>query len=297
MAGDWMKVELTLPDKPEVHYIASVLNLDPDAVLGKLLRVWRWFNENTVDGCANLATFATVDRLASAPGFAEAMHFAGWLKQDGKTLIMPSFERHTSTSAKKRAEAAIRMHKSRVKTIDTADTCVDVAQNAQQKRNSSATKAQPEKRREEKEKREEREECATADEPFPVEDEKSEVRDSAKAELPRPLDVPAFREAWGLWERYRVDSGHGCVQPMSRLQVWHDLAKFGALKAESLVRHAIAKGWKQIHYDAKVPDIKPPPDPHRIDPVLARLRAEDAAAEKSAYQGGKTREALKREAG
>jgi hypothetical protein len=129
--------------------------------------------------------------------------------------------------------------------------------------------------------------------PEPLERKREEIF----ADLPKALNVPKFREAWGLWERYRVDSGHGCVQPMSRIQNWHDLEKFGAVKAESLVRNAIAKGWKQIHYDAKVPDIKPPPDPHRIDPVLARLRAEDAAAEKSAYQGGKTREALKREAG
>jgi hypothetical protein len=149
MAGDWLKVELTLPDKPEVHYIASVLKLDPDTVIGKLLRVWRWFNENTVDGRAHLATFATVDWLVGVVGFAEAMHFAHWLDQDGKTLTMPAFDKHTSESAKKRAESARRMNKSRGRNGD-------VALSAQQKRNSCATEAQPEKeKRREEERREE----------------------------------------------------------------------------------------------------------------------------------------------
>lgn len=40
MAGDWIKFEIGTSDKPEVRAIAHDLNIDLDAVIGKLLRVW-----------------------------------------------------------------------------------------------------------------------------------------------------------------------------------------------------------------------------------------------------------------
>ena len=33
MAGDWMKVEVALPDKPEVWAMSQTLDIDPDAVV------------------------------------------------------------------------------------------------------------------------------------------------------------------------------------------------------------------------------------------------------------------------
>jgi hypothetical protein len=108
MAGDWLKMELELSDKPEVHYNAGALNIDPDAVVGKLFRVWCWFNKHTVDGNAHGVTFALVDRCAGVTGFGEAMSFAGWLEQRDKVLHMPHFDYHTSESAKKRALTAKR---------------------------------------------------------------------------------------------------------------------------------------------------------------------------------------------
>ena len=130
MAGDWMKIELELPDKPEVHAMAGILNLDPDAVVGKLIRVWQWFDKHTTDGNALGVTFSLPDRITNVTGFAEAMLFVGWLEQKDKFLIMPKFDRHTSQSAKTRALSNKRVAKSR---------------NA-----PSVTKALPEKRREEK---------------------------------------------------------------------------------------------------------------------------------------------------
>jgi hypothetical protein len=131
VAGDWMKVELELPEKPEVHYIANALNLEPDAVVGKLFRVWAWFNKHTENGNAHGVTFALLDRLTGVTGFGEVMCFAGWLEQRDKTLHMPKFDRHTSESAKKRALTSERQ--SRFRNAD------------------SVTKTLPEKRREEKE--------------------------------------------------------------------------------------------------------------------------------------------------
>jgi hypothetical protein len=41
MAGDWIKIEISTPDKPEVAIIAECLKIDPDAVVGKLFRIWK----------------------------------------------------------------------------------------------------------------------------------------------------------------------------------------------------------------------------------------------------------------
>ena len=40
MSGDWIKIEVCLPDKPEIWAMSESLNIDPDAVTGKLIRVW-----------------------------------------------------------------------------------------------------------------------------------------------------------------------------------------------------------------------------------------------------------------
>lgn len=117
MAGDWMKIELELPDKPEVHEIAGILNIDPDAVTGKLIRVWSWFNKQTTNGNANGVTFSLLDRITCVTGFGEAMMFVGWIEQNDKVLCMPKFERHTSESAKTRALTAKRVNKKRSKNV------------------------------------------------------------------------------------------------------------------------------------------------------------------------------------
>lgn len=113
MAGDWIKMEVNLPDKPEIHSIAGMLGMEPDLVVGKLLRVWAWFDQHTEDGNANGVTLALVDRLTSVAGFGEAMQFAGWLVQRDRTLCVVNFDRHNSESAKKRALSAKRQRKFR----------------------------------------------------------------------------------------------------------------------------------------------------------------------------------------
>jgi len=134
VAGDWIKMELTLPDKPEVHYIANALKLDPDAVIGKLLRVWAWFDMHTENGNALGVTFSLVDRLTSVAGFGEAMQFAGWLEQHDKVLCMVNFDRHTSESAKKRALTAKRQRKFR--NADVTQTVTQSALPREEKRRS-----------------------------------------------------------------------------------------------------------------------------------------------------------------
>lgn len=115
MSGDWIKVELETPDKPEVQYMAGMLNLDPDMVFAKLFRVWVWFDKHTQDGHAHGVTYAFLDRVAHHPGFAEAMALSGWLRQDGHVLVLPNFDRHNGKTAKNRALANTRKQTQRTK--------------------------------------------------------------------------------------------------------------------------------------------------------------------------------------
>jgi len=136
MAGDWIKFQVDTPDKPEVLAMANRLGIDPDAVVGKLIRVWSWFDKHTVDGNANSVTFSFLDRLTCVTGFAEQMQFVGWLEQDGSILRMTNFDYHNGKSAKSRVLGKDRQDKHR---------------NSNAKSNAQiVTKSSLEKRREEK---------------------------------------------------------------------------------------------------------------------------------------------------
>ena len=70
MAGDWIKCEISTPDKPEIWEIAEAANIDPDAVFGKLFRVWAWFDQHTEKGNAPSVTKKLIDRSVGVTGFA-----------------------------------------------------------------------------------------------------------------------------------------------------------------------------------------------------------------------------------
>lgn len=109
MAGEWLKFEKATLDKPEVFAIAARLGIDPDAVVGKLMRVWSWFDTHTVDGNAAGVTTALLDRIAGATGFVSAMHESGWVVVAEDGVSLPNFDRHTGETAKKRALTAKRV--------------------------------------------------------------------------------------------------------------------------------------------------------------------------------------------
>jgi len=103
LAGDWIKITKSLPDKPEVWAIAQALDLDPDAVTGKLFRVWAWFDEQTENGNAPRVTKLLLDRQVGVTGFCDELQAVGWLVDDGNSIAVPNFDRHNSKTAKNRA--------------------------------------------------------------------------------------------------------------------------------------------------------------------------------------------------
>lgn len=110
MAGDWLKMDSSTPDKPEVLAITARMGWDdPDLTVGKLFRVWRWFDQHTVDGNAPGVTSALLDRIAGVSGFADAMRTVGWLIVTDDGLSLPKFDRHNGATAKARAQTAKRV--------------------------------------------------------------------------------------------------------------------------------------------------------------------------------------------
>jgi hypothetical protein len=139
MAGDWIKVQTCTPDKPEVHLIAERLGIDPDAVTGKLIRIWCWADQQTVDGNACSVTKTLLDRVTGVTGFAEMLLQVGWLQETLAGFCFPNFDRHNGNTAKTRASVAKRVEKHRKMPSQPKQKC-----NA-----ATVTSALPEKRREE----------------------------------------------------------------------------------------------------------------------------------------------------
>ena len=115
MAGDWIKVECCTPDKPEVYQMSERLGIAPEHVVGCLLNLWIWADQQTTDGNAPGVTRALVDRKSAVTGFADAMLLCGWLVESENGLAFPNFDRHNGKTAKSRALTAKRVSKHKQK--------------------------------------------------------------------------------------------------------------------------------------------------------------------------------------
>ena len=141
MAGDWIKLTHVTPDKPEIDRIATTLGIDHDTVLGKLVRLWIWADQQTVDGDDLTASCALIDRVVYCPGFAEAVRKSGWLKGRSDALKIHNFARHCAKSAKERATNLVRKKEQRQRENGQC-----VTEMSRSKRDKSVTRE--EKRRE-----------------------------------------------------------------------------------------------------------------------------------------------------
>ena len=109
----WIKIETSLPEKPEVIALAILLGLEEDDVVGKLVRLWRWCDAQLVDKLARHVPVVFIDRLIGCPAFSRALIQVGWLVVHSDALEFPHFERHLAQGAKKRALDAERKRAAR----------------------------------------------------------------------------------------------------------------------------------------------------------------------------------------
>lgn len=112
MAGEWLKMECDTPDKAEVMAITGALGWDDtDLTVGKLFKLWRWFDKQTVDGNAVGVTLALLDKVVGVTGFCEKMIAVNWLEVYDGGVRLPNFDCHNGVTAKARAQTAKRVAK------------------------------------------------------------------------------------------------------------------------------------------------------------------------------------------
>lgn len=114
MAGDWIKMRCALPEDPAVLLMAAELAMDSYGVIGRLHRVWSWFDQQSRNGHAPVTLISHIDTLAGVTGFVDALKKARWLTVTNDEMVIPNFDRHNGQTAKQRALATKRKQKERV---------------------------------------------------------------------------------------------------------------------------------------------------------------------------------------
>ncbi|MBP1129350.1 hypothetical protein JOE25_000893 [Serratia sp. PL17] len=232
MASSWIKVEVITPDKPEVYQLAELLELDPDAVLGKLIRLWSWADQQTIDGNADCnavsVTKSAIDRITFVRGFAEAMLRVGWLALDGEKLIFPNFERHNGNSTKKRALTNRRV-------ANLRDSQRSEAPNGN---------AQGVTKKTQKELPDEEEEEDIKDPPLPPKGNGEGQFDFNSIELPEWLSP----EIWRQWGEFCIELGKPVKTKRAAMANIKRLEEFRQQghSPDSVILHCIANDWKTL---------------------------------------------------
>ena len=230
----WIKFETATSEKPEVWAIAQALGIDADAVVGKLLRVWAWFDTQTVEGNAPSVTKALLDSKVSVSGFCQAMISVGWMIEQDGVICLPNFDRHNGKTAKNRALTSKRVAEHKA---GNAKVTQKVTKDFEKGNAASVTIALPreEKRREEK------------NNTIPPLSPKGENARFSPEQVtfPPDLDTEAFREAWTLWCRHRREIKKPLKPTMAEQQL-NQFVEWGEARSIAAIRHTIARGWQGI---------------------------------------------------
>lgn len=223
MASSWIKVEVITPDKPEIFQMADALGIDPDAVLGKLVRIWTWADQQTVDGNAGSVTKSVLDRLSFVSGFADALISVGWLTQEDGRLFFPNFERHNGDSSKKRALTNRRVTEHRKKSPES---------NAKGNAGSVTSAFQK---------------------ALPEEEEEEDIKNKPPLTPPKPKKTFPYPDglnaaAWDEWKQYRRDMKLKAYAPTPRSEgaAITNLLSLSAgdpQRQEEIIRQSMANGW------------------------------------------------------
>lgn len=146
MAGDWIKMRMDLRTHPKVVRISSATGSDKLRVVGGLHAVWCLFDIHSTDGHIEGYTVAAIDEYLGFPGFADAMALVGWLEIVEGGLKLPEFDTHNGTTAKRRAEDAVRKAASRraKSVLDVSADDADEMTTREEKRREQENKANTE---------------------------------------------------------------------------------------------------------------------------------------------------------
>lgn len=196
--------------------MAALLQIDPDAILGKLARFWIWADQQSIDGKDLNVTDSVIDRVTHQPGFSAALREVAWLSARSGSLTIPHFDRHNGQSAKDRALAAKRKKSQRER-----DKCHD----------PGVTKSGPEK-------------DSSLLSVSSLSPPKSEEKEELRTVIPLLLSTDEFAAAWRDWLQHRREIRKP-VKPGSQAEKGQlkMLEGWGVERAIPAIRHTIAMGW------------------------------------------------------
>ena len=112
MAGSWLKIETSTPQKIEVLRIAQELGVSRREAFAMCFEFWSWCDLELTDGSITGLSLEALDEAARLPaGFAAALLKSGWLCLNGENFTVANFTRHLGQTAKTRADGARRAAK------------------------------------------------------------------------------------------------------------------------------------------------------------------------------------------
>lgn len=218
----WIKFDCSTPEKPEVLAITLALGWDdPDLTVGKLLKVWRWFDQHSIDGNAKSVTSALLDRIIGVTGITQAMVNCGWMIVTDDGLQLPSFEAHNGKTAKDRLLTAKRVGKTR-------SAKHDASQQNKECNGQSVTSALPriEKNREDKNIKS-------------LESKTIAPEKSVRSQIIKPDGVS--EQVWQDWLTHRKKK-KASVTP-TVLKQFAEQAQKAGFSVEQAFIHCCARGW------------------------------------------------------
>jgi len=106
MAGEWIAVDLSLPEKPEFQEIMDLTGRDEAWVEFLLIRLWGWASMHCADGTARMTLPRLVRTCGADDAFWRAVAAVGWLEIDetAATVAVPGWDRRFSQAAKSRIQ-------------------------------------------------------------------------------------------------------------------------------------------------------------------------------------------------
>jgi len=110
MAGEWLALDIGLPDKPEVQELIDLTGEPVEVVVFNLFRLWSWASLHCADGTARMTLPRLVRTCGASEQFWGAVASVGWLEIDetAATVAVPGWDRRFSQAAKSRAQQADR---------------------------------------------------------------------------------------------------------------------------------------------------------------------------------------------
>lgn len=238
MAFAWIKIEDSTPDKPEVWKMAEKLGIDADAVLGKLVRVWIWADQQTIDGNAHSVTKALLDRTAGVTGFADAMIRVGWLRVVEDGVEFHNFDRHNGETAKKRALTRRRVEKHRAGNADSVTESQNGNADGVTKRREEKnlnTKRQTRTREQTDADRLAAEAAASEDDPVLI---------------PSKMQTEPVLKAFRTWIRHLRQVAPDRVPPPGSPQLqefWRFVGRMGPERFVAAVAFSVARGYHNLY--------------------------------------------------